>query len=317
MIQEPLPALTYLDFVLRGSRIPDSFLGGSALQLRCLRFAGGSFLALPKLLLSATNLVALTLYIVPCFGYVSPDAMTNCLSALIRLERFELRFDVAESRTACYLEGRHPFFWTPAVLPALTSLDFKGMCIYLEDLVTQIDAVPLLCDLHIQFFRQPTFRTPRLSRVISRAPKLQALNEARVAIFGDSILVTVPSPTQQLASECSQWKFHAETGSLRLWRDSLPSPCPYFFRWNTSTWYFHCYGGEISRTPVTGTFTPIYRREESLLIREICATNRACPGRACQGKARKGSGGVTRSATYFLERVPAIGTSPPGHQTIC
>ena len=87
MMQEPLPALTYLDFVLRGSKIPDSFLGGSAPQLRCLRFAGGSFPALPKLLLSATKLFSLTLNIAPCFGYVSPDAMTNGPSALIRLER--------------------------------------------------------------------------------------------------------------------------------------------------------------------------------------------------------------------------------------
>jgi hypothetical protein len=124
--------------------------------------------------------------------------MANCLSASIRLERFELRFNDSESRTAKYLKDRHPFSSTPAILPALTSFDFKGMCIYLEDLVARIDAVPLLCDLHIQFFKQPTFRTPRLSRFISRAPKLQALNEARVAIFGGTILVTVPSPTQTL-----------------------------------------------------------------------------------------------------------------------
>ena len=57
------------------------------------------------------------------------------------------------------------------------------MCIYPKDIVSRIDAVPLLCDLHIQFFRQPTFHTPRLTRFISRAPKLQALNEARVAIL--------------------------------------------------------------------------------------------------------------------------------------
>ena len=76
-------------------------------------------------------------------------------------------------------------------------------------------------------------------------------------------------------------------------------------------------GAKYREHPVAGTFTPIYRCEKSLLIQEICDTNRACPGRACQGKTRKGNGGVTRSATYFLGRVPAIGTSPPVHQTIC
>ena len=321
MMQEPLPALTSLDLVLLGRSIPDSFLGGSAPQLRYLHLDGASFKAIPKLLLSATSLVTLTLRIVPHYGHVLPDAMANCLSASIRLERFELRFNDSESRTASYLKDRHPFSSTPAVLPALTSFDFKGMCIYLEDLVARFDAVPLLCDLHIQFFKQPTFRTPRLSWFISRAPKLQALNEARVAIFGGTILVTVPSPSD---ANTNTWPQSSHNGNFTqrlaafvsgatLYRVLVPislggTPLHGI---STVTW------AKYREHPVVGTFTPIFRGEESLLIQEICAKNRACPARARRGKARKGNRSVTRSSAYFHGRAPAIGTGPSGHRTVC
>ena len=55
------------------------------------------FPGLPKLLLSVTHLVRLTLWDIPHSGYFSPEAMVTCLSVLTRLEK--LRIDCCVRRT--------------------------------------------------------------------------------------------------------------------------------------------------------------------------------------------------------------------------
>jgi hypothetical protein len=67
--------------------IPDSFLGGSALD------AG-----FPKLLLSATHLVYLRLSNTPHSGYISPEAIVAPLSVLSDLETLSLRLQSPQSR---------------------------------------------------------------------------------------------------------------------------------------------------------------------------------------------------------------------------
>ena len=94
---EPFPALTSL--VLRSEPelapavLPESFLGGSAPRLRTLRLDNVAFPALPKLLRSAGgDLVHLYLWGIPDAGYVSPEAMAGCLSALTKLKSLRLGF---------------------------------------------------------------------------------------------------------------------------------------------------------------------------------------------------------------------------------
>ena len=70
VMQEPFPALKFLDLDTRGS-IPDLFLGGSAPDLRHLYLEVIPFPTLPTLLLSATGLVTLSLRNVPHSGYIS------------------------------------------------------------------------------------------------------------------------------------------------------------------------------------------------------------------------------------------------------
>jgi hypothetical protein len=66
-MQEPFPALIRLrlgsddSYRRPAPALPDGFLGGSALNLQSLKLYSIRFLALPKLLLSATSLVSLTL----------------------------------------------------------------------------------------------------------------------------------------------------------------------------------------------------------------------------------------------------------------
>ena len=200
MMQEPFPFLTSLNLSLYGrmvsrTRIPDSFLGGSTPHLRHLSLENVSFPALSALLLSATNLVTVSLQNAPDSGYISPEAMVTSLSLMTKLECLKLRFQ--SSRYCRGRESQHSPLPTRFVLPVLTCLEFRGVSDYLEVLVARIHA-PLLNYLEITFFNQPVFHTSHLSQFISRIPKFQTLKEARVAFSGGNISVRVPSPTQAL-----------------------------------------------------------------------------------------------------------------------
>jgi hypothetical protein len=61
-MQEPFSALIHLklDSIFNDQALPDGFLGGSAPRLQSLRLSSIPFPALPKLLLSANDLVRLT-----------------------------------------------------------------------------------------------------------------------------------------------------------------------------------------------------------------------------------------------------------------
>ena len=94
-MQERFPALTVLK--LRSTMeleqvLPDSFLGGSAPRLQSLWLGCVPFPRLPKPLLSARDLVDLSLWDIPLSGYISLDSMFTSLSASTRLEKIALAF---------------------------------------------------------------------------------------------------------------------------------------------------------------------------------------------------------------------------------
>ena len=187
-MQEPFPALTYLDLVSKDETepvVPDSFLGGSAPRLRSLSLDRIPFPSLPRLLLSATDLVNLSLCDIPLSGYISPEAMVASLSTLTRLKSLWLEFQ------SPLWEGGRPLPSMRALLPALTHFEFKGFCEYLEDLVARVDT-PLLDDLNITFFHQFIFDTPQLAQFIDRAPKFEAPDEAYVKFSDRDVSVTLP-----------------------------------------------------------------------------------------------------------------------------
>ena len=198
--QEQFPALIHLrlnyGFELFASRtaptLPDGFLGGSAPRLQYLWLEHIAFPALPKLLLSTTDLVRLSLWGIPHSGYFSPEAIVTALAALANLKSLFIRFESPLSRPDP--ESRGPPSPARTVLPALTSFHFKGVNEYLEDLVARIDAPYLNC-ITIIFFQQLTFDTPRLARFMRRTAGFQALNEAHVT-FADYDVTVLSPPTQ-------------------------------------------------------------------------------------------------------------------------
>jgi hypothetical protein len=170
-----------------------SFLGGSAPHLRTLTLDGipVPFLGLQNLLLSSNDLVDLRLWNIPHSVYFSPEAMVTALSALSKLNLFELTFRSPRSRPV--RESRRPPPPTRTLLPSLTRMAFKGTNEYVEDIVAQIDA-PLLDTLSITFFHQLTFDTRQLAQFIGRAPKLEGHNDARVVFSEHTVWATFLLP---------------------------------------------------------------------------------------------------------------------------
>ena len=195
-MQVPFPELTDLQLSYHQALpvIPDSFLGGSAPRLRSLTLNSISFPGLPKLLLSATQLVRLRLHRIPHSAYISPQAIVALLSTLSSLESLYLGFRSLQSRPDRESPSLHP--QKRSTLPALIDFHFKGVTEYLEELMTRIDT-PQLDRMNINFFNQIDFHCPRLAEFINCTPTLRALNEAHVQ-FDDSIAgVTLGSRTSE------------------------------------------------------------------------------------------------------------------------
>ena len=175
-MHQPLPALNDLrlvSFDQSAPMLPETFLGGSAPLLKFFDLSGIPFPTFPRFILSSTHIRRLSIYDVPQSGYISPNAMAACLAALPNLEALGFGFGSPLSRPPQITPPPR----TRIVLPALLSLIFWGVSEYFEDFVSRIDT-PLLKDLNITFFMDLIFDIPRLQHFISRAERLEPLNQA-------------------------------------------------------------------------------------------------------------------------------------------
>jgi hypothetical protein len=224
VMQQPFPALTDLVILSEDPEdempavVSESFLGGSAPRLQHLRLQYVPFPGLPKLLLSATGLVTLTIWGIPHSGYISPEAMVRCLSTLTRIKYLSLGFGSPLSRPV--RESRHPHPPTRSALPALTYFEFMGVSEYLEDLVARIDA-PLLNTLHISFFHQLIFDTPQLAQFLARTPNIQPPVDTRI-VFSNRFVQVILLPTNfVLRINCRQsdWQL---SSLAQVCRSSFP-----------------------------------------------------------------------------------------------
>ena len=191
-MKQPFPELTSLNLHSDDENVPilpDSFLGGSAPRLRIFDLCGIPFPAVGKLLLSLRNLVALHLRSIPQPGYISPEEVVTCLSALTGLKVFSLGFRSPKSQVDEGTRRVPPL--TRIVLPTLTKFAFKGNSEYLEDIVSLIDT-PLLHYFEITFFNQLIFDTPRLHDFISRTEKIKAHYRANVRFNQGHVVVHFP-----------------------------------------------------------------------------------------------------------------------------
>jgi hypothetical protein len=205
-MREPFPELTELALRLdyepgdetgRTRALPEPFLGGTCPRLRSLDLHSVPFPspALSKLLSSANDLVTLRLWDIPDSGYISPETMLACLFAMTRLRTLQLGFSFSQSHLVGSTGQRQPSL-AREVLPSLTQLQFRGVSEYLGALVSRID-VPLLDNLAITFFHQPTFDTAQLLRLIDRVGKFRELNEAVMVFSHHTVDITLLSDRPQ------------------------------------------------------------------------------------------------------------------------
>ena len=188
-MQVPFPALKDLRLRFdRGSTdvgpvlvLPDGFLSRSVPRLQSLELHSITFPGLPKLLLSVTHLVNLTLLNIPDSGYFSPETMVTNLAMLANLKSLIIEFASFPSR---FDPGnRRPALITRTSLRALSNFEFQGDSEFLEDIIARID-VPLLDSISITFFDELRSDIPQLSRFMRRTT-FQALTETHVDLYLD------------------------------------------------------------------------------------------------------------------------------------
>ena len=189
-IQKPFPLLTHLRITLYslGSVdpfvIPAEFLGGSAPRLQEVTLFGIPYPGLPTLLLSASDLAKLDIFLIPQTGYISPEAMVASLAAFPRLETLAIGFQSVTSRP----DRKHPPPPCPPlmriVFPALTYFRFQGASRYLENLVARIDG-PQLNKIHIAYLNKVHFKVVQFSSFINRTvgPTINLYKHARFSFF--------------------------------------------------------------------------------------------------------------------------------------
>ena len=160
--------------------VPDSFLCGSAPQLQWLTFHAIPFSAMPTLLFSARNLIGLQLSGIPRSGYISPEVMVTCLSAMPCLGNLRLQFDSSQSFPN--LNNQHHHHLARSTLRALRELIIGGFDEYFEDFVARIDT-PVMRTLEITFIERYFYDFSRLSQFICRVEVFKSLAHADIMMY--------------------------------------------------------------------------------------------------------------------------------------
>jgi hypothetical protein len=176
----PFPARTFLKLDFGDKSVPppvlDAFLGGSTPCLQRLILGGIPVPVLPKVLPSCHDLVQVQLTRIPHTGYISPEAMAASLSALAKLEVFDIEFVSPASRP-----HRRPLPSTRVILPALTRFEFHGDSEYFEDLVARIDA-PSITSCETKFFNRLVFDNPQFLQFVGRTKVLGSFKQAKLSL---------------------------------------------------------------------------------------------------------------------------------------
>ena len=311
-MQEQFPALMHL--VLSRDHgpaptLPDGFLGGSAPHLQSLGLDSIPFPALPKLLLSATDLVYLTLTRIPHSGHISPEAIVTGLAGMANLKSFILEFQSPLSRPG--RERRRPPPPTRTVLPALAHFRFKGVSEYLEDLMARIDA-PLLDSIRIVFFHQLIFEIPQLAQFMRRTTRFQTPNEAHVDFNNSGVRVGYSPPTRigersRLKISCREldWQLSSLAQVFTTFFPSI-GMVEHLYMYETPS-YLPEWRDDIKDTQWLEIFEP-FAAVKNLYLTKVFAPHVA---RALQGLVGSGMTEVLRTLqSIYLEGHPHFNQNP-------
>ena len=192
-MEAPFEELTHLSLCSYNETprpLPDSFLGGSAPHLRSFSLDGMSFPLLPRLLLSAADLVCLSLGDLYPFEDLSPQLVVDWLCTLTKLQSLKIYLS---SRSGT--EKQLPVYPLPAtrtIHPALTSFAFMGKGEFLDHVFAHVDA-PLLKYVDMRLFDSPVLDAPRLAQFIGRTEPREAFNQAHMLFCQGFVDITFSS----------------------------------------------------------------------------------------------------------------------------
>ncbi|KAN0128297.1 hypothetical protein V8E53_013881 [Lactarius tabidus] len=174
VMQEPAPMLERLLIFSQDWNLPvlpAGFLGGSAPCLQEILLRGVPFPALPTLLLSASNLVRLSLGDMPLTGGISPKVVVPHLAVLPRLKTLNIEFPNFISHSDQIL----PLSITRTVLPSLRELSVSGICEYTEDFVARIDTPQLTAAFGFFDDQDVDIEASQLSAFFNRSENLKKI----------------------------------------------------------------------------------------------------------------------------------------------
>ena len=166
--------------------LPRAFRWGT--RLRCLKLTRIIVPLLLQLLYSSRNLVDLQLHEVFDPQKISPEVLTNTLSRMTQLRSLSLHIPFTTDRN-----GISPRPRKRVVLPALTSLNFRGNTKYLEDLVARIDA-PRLRGIKVTFLNESIFDLSKLTKFIDQIEMHKSHRRADILLSERDISISLTQP---------------------------------------------------------------------------------------------------------------------------
>ena len=185
-LEKPFSELEELDLLSRKNvhlTLPNVFQWGA--RLRSLHLTRISIPFLPQLS-SSTNLVDIQLYEIPTAGYTAPEVFANALSGMTQLRLLSLYF-LSPPTSSDHLDLPSPSGGY-VILPALTSLKYRGSSRYLDNLVARIDT-PRLEDVEVTFSFERTIHVSRLGRLTERIEMQRSVSRVEIA-FSQSTIST-------------------------------------------------------------------------------------------------------------------------------
>ena len=178
--------------------LPKKFLEGGAPRLSHLILTGATLSPVQPLLTSATSLVSLVLERIPSSAYFSPDSLVTLIRTMPLLQILSIGFLSTVPRPGFGGERVLPSGQVARIeLPALTQLIYRGVCAYIEALLSRIRS-PRLEDVDIALFNQLTLNLPRTCAFVRELEAFRP-TQARIDFAEASVRITV-SASQSTAS---------------------------------------------------------------------------------------------------------------------
>ena len=191
-LEKPFSELKELDLLSPDNvqlTLPSIFQWGP--RLRSLHLTRIAIPLLSQQLSSSTDLVDIQLYEIPTAGYMAPDAFANALSGMTHLRSLSLYF-LSPPASSDHLDLPSPSGGY-VVLPALTSLKYRGTSGYLDSLVARIDA-PRLEDVDVTFFFEHALHVSRLGLFTKRIEMQRSVSQADIVSSQSTISIRFTQP---------------------------------------------------------------------------------------------------------------------------